>query len=273
MPAPIITLTTDFGLSDPYAASLKGVILSVNPDATIVDIAHSLRPQRIDQGAFILASAWPYFPPGTIHVAVVDPGVGTERRAIALATPAGAFVGPDNGILSAALADQTRERAGRGPSPVPLPPGTAAHLLTNDRFHRSPVSATFHGRDIFAPVAAHLSLGIPLDELGPETPEIVALPPFRAAPQPDGSLAGRVIHIDRFGNLVTDVRAEQLPKAPVLVEIRRRRIEGLSPTYGHKRGLQAVIGSTGFLEIALREGNAARELRADIGEPIIVRGG
>lgn len=271
MPAPIITLTTDFGLSDPYVASLKGVILSINPEATIVDIAHSVRPQRIDQGAFILASAYPYFPPGTIHVAVVDPGVGSERQAIALSTPAGTFVGPDNGILSAALPEEAREPACQGPAPVPLPAGAAAHLLADDRFHRRPVSATFHGRDIFAPVAAHLSLGLPMDELGPQIPEIVTLPPFRATPQPDGSLAGRVIHIDHFGNLVTDVRAEQLAKAPLLIEIGRRRIQGLSPTYGQRRGLRAVIGSMGFLEIALTGGSAAAGLKADIGLSVVVR--
>lgn len=270
MRAPIITLTTDFGLADPYVASMKGVILSINPDATIVDISHSIHPQRIEQGAFVLASAWPYFPSGAIHIAVVDPGVGTQRRAIALATPAATFVGPDNGILSAALPDETRQAASQGRAPVPLPPATAAHLLTNHRFHRTPVSPTFHGRDIFAPVAAHLSLGTSLDELGPSTSQIVVLPPFRATRQPDGALVGRVIHIDRFGNLVTDVRAEQLPPSPLVVEIRMRRIQGLSDTYGSGAGLLALIGSTGFLEVALRQGDAARELAADLGEPVVV---
>src|SRR3990172_9289887 len=156
MPAPVITLTTDFGLSDPYVASLKGVILSINPSATIVDITHAVQPQRIEQGAFLLALSWPYFPAGAIHIVVVDPGVGTERRAIALATPTGTFVGPDNGVLSAALPDEARDAAAKEGRPVPLPPGTAAHLLANEDFQRTPISATFHGRDIFAPVAAHL---------------------------------------------------------------------------------------------------------------------
>jgi len=271
--SPIITLTTDFGLSDPYVASMKGIILSINPDVVIADITHAVEPQQIEQGAFLLAAAWSYFPSGSIHVAVVDPGVGTERRAIALATPAGTFVGPDNGILSAALPDQARRAAGEKPHPVPLPPGTAAHLLTNERFHRIQVSATFHGRDIFAPVAAHLSRGVPLDELGPPVGEIMALPPFRARSQPDGSLLGRVIHIDRFGNLITDVRAEQLPPPlPLVVEIAGRRIRGLSPTYGHGTGLLALIGSSGFLEIALRQGSAALELGAHPGDSLLVRG-
>ncbi len=272
MPAPIITLTTDFGLSDPYVGSLKGVILSINPDATIVDITHDIRPQRVEQAAFVLATAWPYFPPASIHLAVVDPGVGTERRAIALATPSGAFLGPDNGVLSAALPDQVRQAASAGPRLVHLPPDTAAHLVTDERFHRAPVSPTFHGLDVFAPAAAHLSLGTPVSDLGPAVPEVLALPPFRARPQADGSLAGRVIHIDRFGNLITDVRAEQMPRPP-LVEICERRIEGLSRTYADRPGLLAVIGSVGFLEIAVNGGSAARELGADIGEALCVRPG
>src|SRR3990170_278677 len=139
MPVPIISLTTDFGLSDPYVGSLKGVILCINPDATVVDITHDIRPQRIEQAAFVLAAAWPYFPPGSIHLAAVDPGVGTERRAIALATPSGIFLGPDNGVLSAALPDQVRQAASaepalslsKGPRLVPLPPHTTAHLVTD----------------------------------------------------------------------------------------------------------------------------------------------
>jgi S-adenosylmethionine hydrolase len=274
MPPPIITLTTDFGLSDPYVAALKGVILSVNPQATIVDICHDIRPQRIEQAAFVLASAWPYFPPGAIHVAVVDPGVGTGRRAVALATGAGTFLGPDNGVLSAALPDEARahlsEAASGGPSPVPVPPGTVAHELTDPRFQRSPVSATFHGRDIFAPVAAHLSLGLTLPELGPPLASMLTLPPFRAALQPDGSLSSRVLHIDRFGNLITDVRQEDLPAGPIVVEVAGRRIEGLRPTYGPGQDLIAYIGSSGYLEIALVGSNASHTLGVGIGTPILV---
>lgn len=267
---PIITLTTDFGLADPYVAAMKGVILSINPRAVIVDVSHAVRPQAIEQGAYLLAAARPYFPPGTIHVAVVDPGVGTARRAIAIATPDALFVGPDNGLLSPALPDEARKGAAHPASPVPLPPGLRAVSLTQERFHRRPVSATFHGRDIFAPVAAHLSLGTPLEELGPPLDEIVALPPFRARPQPDGSLLGRVLHIDTFGNLITDVRQEQLPPRP-LVEICGRTIGGLSRTFGYEPGLRALIGSGGFLEIAFAQGSAARELGAEVGQPVVVR--
>ena len=271
MAASLITLTTDFGPSDPYVASLKGAILSINPGVTIVDVSHAVGPHRIEQGAFLLGLAWPHFPAGAIHVVVVDPEVGTDRRAIALATPAATFVGPDNGVLSAALPDDAREGVPEMGHPVSLPAGTVAHLLTNEALHRGPVSATFHGRDIFAPVAAHLSRGVRLTELGPAVSKIIALPPFRARLQPDGSLVGRVMHVDHFGNLVTNVRAEQLPAPPLLVEIRGRRIEGLSLTYGRGDGLLTLIGSSGLLEVAIRQGSAARDLEAGIGEPVAIR--
>lgn len=267
----IISLTTDFGLSDPYVAAMKGVILSLNPDAVIVDISHDIRPQRIEQGAFVLAATWPYFPARAIHVAVVDPRVGTSRAAIALGTPTGTFVGPDNGILSAALPDAARPASSEGPRRVSLPAGHSAHCLSNDRFHRRPVSETFHGRDIFAPVAAHLSLGVPLEELGPHLSEVVALPPFRAVPQADGALAGRIVHVDRFGNLVSDVHADQLLSNRITAEIGGRRIAGLGRTYAEAEGLVALIGSSGCLEVALREGSAAKEIGADVGESLVVR--
>ncbi len=271
MPDPLITITTDFGESDAYVASLKGAILSVNPSVTIVDITHSVGPQRIEQGAFLLGLAWPHFPANTIHLVVVDPSVGTERPAVAIATPTGTFVGPDNGVLSAALPDEAREAVIGQTGPVPLPTGTVCHLLANRAFHRKVVSNTFHGRDIFAPVAAHLSRGIPLEELGPTVPEVTALPPFRARPQPDGSLLGLIRHVDHFGNMVSDVRAEQLPPPPLLLEIGGRQIRGLSDTYGRSKSLLALIGSSGLLEIAVGQGSAAADLNAGIGQPITVR--
>ncbi len=271
MPASIITLTTDFGLSDPYVASLRGVILSINPQATIVDVTHDILPQNIDQGAFVLAAAWPHFPSGSIHLVVVDPAVGTERRPIALITPSGAFVGPDNGILSTALPDTSREEAQGGPATISLPSDAHAFLLVNSRFHRQPVSATFHARDIFAPVAAHLSLRLPPAELGPEIDSIIALPPFRAELQPDGSLIGHVLHIDRFGNLITNIRAEQLPSPSIMTELCGRSIHGLARHYAEARGIAVLIGSTGFLEIASYRDSAARELGAAIGDAVVVR--
>jgi S-adenosylmethionine hydrolase len=268
---PVITLTTDFGLADPYVASMKGVILSLNPRAVIVDVSHAVRPQRIEQGAFLLQASLPYLPPAGIHVAVVDPGVGTERRAIALRTPSATFAGPDNGVLSAALPDDLRSRAVEPGTPVPLPEGTSAVALTDPQYHRQPVSDTFHGRDIFAPAAAHLSLGVPLSDLGEPLEEVIALPPFRARREPDGSLAGRIVHIDVFGNLITDVRAEDLTSTRLTVGIKDRQILGIQRTYDSGRGLTALVGSTGFLEIALSGGSALAALGVDIGEPVVVR--
>jgi len=268
--APVITLTTDFGLHDPYVAAMKGVILSLNPDARIVDISHGVRPQQVEQGAFILGSACGYFPPGAVHVAVVDPGVGTGRLPIVLSAPGAVFVGPDNGLLSAALPEATRALAAGGPARVPLPEGLAAHVLAEPRFQRHPVSDTFHGRDIFAPAAAHLSLGVRAEEFGPELREVVAVPPFRGELQPDGSLAGRVLHIDRFGNLVTTVRGDQVEGRRVTVEVCGRRIEGVTRTYGAGEGLMAVTGSAGLLEVAVRNGDAAGALGAEIGAPVRV---
>jgi len=267
----IITLTSDFGLTDPYVAAMKGVILSLNPNAVIVDVSHAVRPQRIEQGAFLLESARPYFPAHAVHVAVVDPGVGTARRGLALRTPLGVFVGPDNGVLSPTLADEIRKGAGEGGGRVSLPAGIAGVELTNPRYHQLPVSDTFHGRDVFAPAAAHLSLGVALAELGETVADVFVLPPFRARRLPDGPLAGRVIHVDGFGNLITDVRADDLPPAEMTVELRGRAVKGLRRTYAEGTGLTALVGSSGFLEIALPGGSAAAETGADIGEPVTVR--
>ncbi|MDP2949243.1 MAG: SAM-dependent chlorinase/fluorinase [Chloroflexota bacterium] len=270
--SPIITLTSDFGLQDAYVGAMKGVILGINPAASIVDISHAVRPQAIEQGAFLLGTAWPYFPGQTIHVAVVDPGVGTQRRALALRTPVATFVGPDNGVLSAALPEEVREAVSGygGPAPIELPEGYRAVSLANEAYFRQPVSTTFHGRDVFAPAAAHLSLGVPLEELGEPVEAVLVLPPFRARRQADGSLRGRVIHIDIFGNLVTDIRCEDLPER-VEVEIGGRRIEGVSSAYTQGEGLLAVTGSSGYLEVAVRSSSAARALAGDIGMPVQVR--
>ncbi len=269
---PVLTLTTDFGLADPYVASMKGVILSLNPQTVIVDVSHAVRPQQIRQGAFLLEASLPYFPPDSIHIAIVDPAVGSRRRAIALRAASGTFIGPDNGILSAALPDDVRNRAREAGARVRLPQGSSGVALTDTRYHRQPVSDTFHGRDIFAPAAAHLSLGVPLSDLGEPVDEVVALPPFRAQRDPDGSRRGRIVHIDVFGNLITDVRGEDLASSRLTVEVSDRQIAGLQRTYASGQGLTALVGSSGFLEIALSEGSAVAELGVDIGEPVVVRG-
>jgi S-adenosylmethionine hydrolase len=272
---PIITLTTDFGIADPYVAAMKGAILSLNPAAIIVDITHEVRPQQVAQAAFLLGQALPYFPRGTIHVVVVDPGVGTERQALALATPEMLLVGPDNGALSPALPEETRRRAGPGPEAgqVDLPGGYRAVALKRGRYMRKPVSATFHGRDIFAPAAAHLSLGVSLEELGPAVSRVRALPPFRARRQPDGTLEGRVLHVDRFGNLITDIRAEDLPEGRVVVSIGGQRIEGLARTYEEGPDLKALVGSAGYLEVAYGGGSAASRLGVGVGAGMLVTEG
>ena len=270
-PRPIITLTTDFGLQDPYVAAMKGAILTISPDARLVDVSHAIRPQAIEQAVFVLAAACPYFPPGTIHVVAVDPAVGSRRRALALGTATATFVGPDNGVLSAALSDDVRATAGDSPAAVGLPAQCRAVSLTNERYFRSPVSSTFHGRDIFGPVAAHLSLGVALEDLGEPVEQIVVVPPFRARRQPDGSLRGRVLHIDAFGNLITDVRPEDLPSRGALIEVAGRTIEGVSATYEPGAELRGVTGSSGYLEIAAPGRSAAAVLKAEPGLTVVVR--
>lgn len=266
---PVITLTTDFGLSDPYVAAMKGAILSLNPRVVLVDVTHDVQPQRVEQGAFLLELTLPHLPQDAVHLAVVDPGVGTERRALAVEGEQGTFVGPDNGLLSAALPPDARAGLTQ-PRHIALPRGLTAVSLSEERFHRQPVSETFHGRDVFAPVAAHLSLGAPLSDFGPPIGEMLALPPFRAHRGEDDTLTGRVLHVDRFGNLITDVRSEDLPSLPV-VEIAGRRIDAVARTYGTADALSAIVGSAGYLEIALPGGSAAAELSVEIGEPVIVR--
>jgi S-adenosylmethionine hydrolase len=270
-PPPIITLTTDFGLQDAYVAAMKGAILSINPAASLVDVSHAIRPQAIEEAVFVTAAAWPYFPSGAVHIAVVDPSVGSRRRGLALRRADATFVGPDNGVLSAALPDSARAAAGDSPASVRLPEDCRAVSLTNERYFRSPVSSTFHGRDIFGPVAAHLSLGVPLEEMGEPVRQIIAVPPFRARRELDGSLRGRVIHIDVFGNLITDVRMDDLPSRDVVVEVAGHTIEGVDATYEVGADLRAVAGSSGYLEIAAPGRSAAALLRAGLGEIVVAR--
>ncbi len=267
----LITLTTDFGLSDGYVAAMKGVILTINPRASIIDVTHEIPPQAITSAVFITSTVWHLFPAGTIHVCVVDPGVGTSQKALALRTAHGIFVGPDNGVLSAALPNAVREGAPEGGGMVHLRPGAGAFELTNPAYQRPEVSRTFHGRDVFAPAAAHLALGARLEDFGPRAERIVALPPFRAQREADGVLRARVIHVDRYGNLITDARAEDLPSDGFVVEIAGRSIRGPTATFGAGEGLLGVVGSYGYLGVALRDGSAARELGAGVGAGVVVR--
>ncbi len=272
--AAIITLTTDFGLTDAYVAEVKGVILGINPGAKIVDICHAIKPQDISQAAFVLSTAYKFFPRKTVHVVVVDPEVGSERRAIILRTPQADFVAPDNGVLSYVIQESRAAPVDNntGCRQVELEPGLQAVAITRSQFWRSPVSPTFHGRDIFAPVAARLSLGFPPVDFGEEVTSVRVLPLSRPCQAPDGALVGHVIHVDGFGNLITDIRDDDLPLAreAVIIDVGNRRILGLSRTYAEGEGLLALIGGSGYLEISVKEGNASTFLDAGIGDEVKV---
>lgn len=277
---PIFTLTTDFGLEDGYVGAMKGAALSVNPRAVIVDVTHHVPPQDIARGAFVLDSACRYFPRDTVHVAVVDPGVGTPRRALVVETPEGRFLAPDNGLLTYVLSSHLpagaehsapKSQQGKLFEPVigPLPEGCCAYALTRPEYWRHPVSDTFHGRDIFAPAAAHLSLGVAPTELGEPVQEAVYL--RVPLPKRTGSgLEGRIMFIDRFGNLATNIPSSWLTESNVEVIVGDARIQGLSRTFADAQGLVALKGSHGYLEIALNGGSAADRLSARVEDTVAV---
>ena len=270
----IITLTTDFGLSDAYVAAMTGVILSINPEANIVDICHTIKPQNIAEAAFVLSTAYPFFPSGTIHVVVVDPGVGTERRAIILKTPTACFVAPDNGVLSYVVQEYlVKPRVAASQHLAELGPGLEAVAITKPEYWRSPVSSIFHGRDIFAPVAARLSLGQPPLKFGDKITTLTVLPIPKPHKGVNGSLVGHILHIDSFGNLITNVNSHDLPEAreTITVEVGGRLIKGLSRTYADGQGLLTLIGSSDYLEISLKEGNTSAYLNARVGDEVIIR--
>ncbi|HHE42042.1 MAG TPA: S-adenosyl-l-methionine hydroxide adenosyltransferase [Dehalococcoidia bacterium] len=273
MGAPL-TLLTDFGTEDSFAAVMKGVILSTNPSATIVDITHSIEPQNIRAGAFVLATAYSYFPKDTIHVAVVDPGVGSQRRGIILRVPGAFFVAPDNGLLTYVIDHLSLSVTPPGPGTeatmMRLKRGIEAVSITDPRFWRHPVSPTFHGRDIFAPVAGGLSLGLSPYEFGEKTDVLTVLPVQRPYVDNAGDVVGEIIHIDRFGNLVTNIRSSNLPPGSAEVRVGGVRIGGIRRFYEEGEGLTALLGSSGYLEIALRNGNAARYLEAMEGDKVRV---
>ena len=241
---PVITLLTDFGTADPYVGMMKGVIAGICPSANVVDITHEVPPQDIRTGAFFLERSVRYFPPGTIHVAVVDPGVGTSRKALAIRAEGHVFVGPDNGLLSAGLRR------------------VDAVTLTRRSYFRDSVSHTFHGRDIFAPVAAHLAAGVRFEDLGPAMRRIVKLSSLRPRRTRRG-LRGNVASVDRFGNLITnfDLDAWSSLRRPS-IRVGSFATTKLAPSYGaSRRGeLAVILGGYGLLEIAAREASAAKIL-------------
>jgi S-adenosyl-L-methionine hydrolase (adenosine-forming) len=255
----IITLTTDFGAGSPYVAAMKGVILDINPEVGLVDVSHDVRPQDVRHGAVLLAEATPWFPPETIHVAVIDPGVGSDRKMIYARIGDQKYLAPDNGLLSL-LAKRSR-------------PARIVEL-TNAEYWLPEVSRTFHGRDILSPVAAQLSLGLEPERLGPVTDQLQMLDwpePSRSA----NRIEGQVLWIDHFGNAITNITSGILPAGEsnrVRIQCAGREITGVVIAYGNRKQgeLIALIGSSGYLELAVVNGSAGKMLRIESGAPVAV---
>jgi S-adenosylmethionine hydrolase len=258
---PILTLTTDFGTKDGFVGTLKGVIWTICPLAQIADISHEISPQNVLAGAFALWRAYAFFPAGTVHVAVVDPGVGTSRRPIAARLGGHTFVGPDNGLFTPIYEDA--EKNGW--------PEEIVHL-TNGKYFLSEVSRTFHGRDIFAPVAAHLANGVPLAEIGVPITD----PRRLSMPKPEKTANGWHAHvtvIDVFGNCTTDLPAAALAdRQRVTFHLRGREVHGLVDSYGYKQpgDVIALVDSENYVEIAIVNGSAATTLGAQVGDVVEV---
>lgn len=248
MAHPTLTLTTDFGLSDHYVAAMKGVILGICPRAQIADVSHQVTPYQISEGAYLIAQAYPYFPKKTVHVVVVDPGVGSSRRAILVEAAGQYFVGPDNGVFTLVL---TQERH-------------KVRELSNARYFRHPVSQTFHGRDIFAPVAAHLAAGAPPARIG----KLLRDPVRLDFSQP------QALHVDRFGNIVTNLRARDLAGKPFSLQICGVKISAIAGNYADRPPgeLFLIQGSSGYLEISMCQQSAAEKIGCRAGNAITLTG-
>ncbi|HEV8367213.1 MAG TPA: SAM-dependent chlorinase/fluorinase [Pyrinomonadaceae bacterium] len=257
-----ITLLTDFGTTDYYVAAVKGVILSINPSATIVDITHQIPPQNIEAAAFTLLTCYRSFAVGTIHLAVVDPGVGSSRRAILVNAGGYFFVGPDNGIFSYVLDNEYDSRV---------------FHVTAEKYFRQPLSSTFHGRDVFAPVVAALSTGVPPEAFGPKIQNEVRMAPLKPVLLKDGRAHGRIIHIDRFGNCVTNFDRDAFSKANsenLSLKVNGKEIKSLRELYSEgkaDKNLFAIWGSAGFLEISVQNRSAAKILMAKCGDLVSLK--
>jgi S-adenosyl-L-methionine hydrolase (adenosine-forming) len=258
MSRPILTLTTDFGLDDHYVGTMKGVILGICPDAQIVDISHGVRPFAIAEGAYTIAQAWRYFPPRTVHVVVVDPGVGTSRRPILVEAGGQFFIGPDNGVLS--MVD-LRERA-------------TVRLIANERFFRHPVSRTFHGRDIFSPVGAHLASGVAPAEIG-ETIEDYLKPDFvRPRREDPRTWTGQVLKVDHFGNIITNFHVDEFADlGRFRMSIGAETIDVLARNYAECEPgeLFAIVGSSGYYEVSVAQGSAAAKVGCEAGAAVTLQ--
>ncbi len=262
MATKIITLTTDFGEADHYVACMKGVILQRCPDARIVDVSHNIQPHDVVHGTFILRQIFEHFPEGTVHVAVVDPGVGTARRILAARYEGQIIITPDNGLVSLVHRDFPIEEL---------------REIQNNRLFLPNVSATFHGRDVLAPVAGQLAAGMSLENVGPIAEELEILNLERPTVLPDQAVEGLVLYVDHFGNLITNIAAADLvPRAdgePLQVHVGPLRVGPMRSTYAdvNPTEIVALIGSTGMVEIAINQGNAATQLRASPGTIVVVR--
>jgi S-adenosylmethionine hydrolase len=257
MPKPLITLTTDFGTTDHFAGTMKGVILGIQPAAQIVDITHEVQAYEISDGAFTIAQAYPYFPKRTIHIVVVDPGVGSTRRPL-LAEMAGQFfIAPDNGVLSIVFAHEKPK----------------VRHVTNDRYFLHPVSRTFHGRDVFAPVAAHLAAGIPPARFGKLIDDYLQLTFHLPTQTGKSAWTGSVLKVDRFGNLITNLHLDDFPNLPVRpfrLLAGRQPITRLALTFTECSAgeLFVIVGSSGYLEVATNQGSAAKILGCGAGSQV-----
>jgi S-adenosylmethionine hydrolase len=254
MTKPILTLTTDFGLSDHYVGVMKGVILSICPQAQIVDLSHDVTPHEISEGAYLIAQAWRYFPRKTVHVVVIDPGVGSARRPILMEAGGHYFLAPDNGVLASIFSVERHK----------------IRLISNERYFLQPVSRTFHGRDIFAPVAAHIAKGVRAASVGKPIEDY--LKPISEKPQRSGkrTWVGKVLKIDRFGNIVTSFHVNDFPYldrqdftlsvGPVATSVLARNYMECSPGE-----LFVIVGSGGYYEVSLSQGSASKHIRCDPG--------
>ena len=253
----VVTFTTDFGLSEPFVGIMHGVVLNIHPETTIVDISHAVPSYDVLDGAWTIAQAYRFFPPRTVHVVVVDPGVGSRRRPIIVETDDYVFVAPDNGVLSLVEARESK---------------FSVRHITAERYFLQPVSQTFHGRDIFAPVAGWLSKGVAPAEFGPEVTDFVRLPLPAVERIGDNSLRGVVLKVDKFGNLITNISEQDAPALfatlpPVASVLICEAIARLRHSYaeGEDGEVFAIVGSSGYLEISARQASAAEKLGAGVG--------
>jgi len=258
---PPIALLTDFGFKDNYVGVMKGVICNICPDADVIDLSHNIMPQDVTEAAFVLSSAYRYFPEETIFVNVVDPGVGSARSILCLKANEQLFLAPDNGLLSVISNETDRE---------------ALHEVTNKEFFLENVSGTFHGRDIFAPVAAHLAAGVDLEDVGPALDHMQRLQLPRPVRTAEGKLRGKIVYVDHFGNLITNISENMIrtafncPLEAIEVTAKRQKVRGIRRSYSavDEGELVVLIGSTGYLEIAINGDSAEKALGAEKGDSV-----